>query len=92
LCQVEAAASTADSGFRLCVFVLCPDGTSLPACAAGNLTTSPVGLVGCCTTAPGQVIADHECVGTVTDDDSADVYVRIDQASACVDYTVDYHF
>jgi hypothetical protein len=92
LCTVNAMATTEDSGFRLCLFPSCNAATTLNGCTQGNLEVSPTGIQGCCTTAPGTVEADHDCTGTPTDDDSAHIFLRIDEATACTTYTVDYHF
>lgn len=89
---VNATAKTDDSGFRLCLFVSCDAGTTLNGCSQGNVDQSPTGIPGCCTTGPGTVEVDHDCGGTTTDDDSAHVFIRVDQANACTSYTVDYHF
>lgn len=92
LCQVNATAKTADSGFRLCLFVSCDAGTKLNGCTQGTVDQSPTGIPGCCVTAPGTVEANHDCGGTVTDNDSAHVFLRVDQATACTPYAIDYHF
>lgn len=91
-CQVNAVAKTDDSGFRLCLFPSCAASTVLQGCKTGTVETIDGGLKGCCITAPGSVEAQHDCTGTPTDNDSAEVFVRVDQANACVDYSVDYHF
>lgn len=90
-CQVNATATTADSGFRLCVFVQCEGGatTELDSCTSGTLTDGPNGYKGCCTTAPGSAEAAHNCSGL---DESAGVYIRIDEATACTPYVVDFHY
>ncbi len=91
--QVDPSAKTGQSGFRLCVFTSCSTGTTDSfKCTAGTQVTSPGGLDGCCATAPAEVRSDHDCKGSLTDDDSAEVLIRIDQANACVDYLVDFHF
>lgn len=92
LCTVNAAARTTDTGFRLCVFPSCAAATTLNGCKKGALVTVAGGLQGCCVQAPGEVEADHDCTASTTDDDSAEVFVRIDEASECTPYAVDYHF
>ncbi|MBX3129457.1 MAG: hypothetical protein KF718_22250 [Polyangiaceae bacterium] len=92
LCTVNAAARTTDTGFRLCLFPSCPAATKLNGCKKGALVTVAGGLQGCCVQAPGEVEADHDCTASTTDDDSAEVFVRIDEASECAPYAVDYHF
>jgi hypothetical protein len=91
-CQVNASVSTEDSGYRLCLFTQCADGaqTTLIACHEGSTQEAgPSGYQGCCVTAPGTVEVEHDCPGL---DESAGVYIRIDEANACVDYSVDYHY
>ncbi len=91
-CTVNASASTQDTGFRLCVFAACANGTSLRGCTQGAVAMSMVGFPGCCVDAPGTVELDHDCIASINDDDTADVYVRVDGAATCTSYTVDYHF
>ena len=91
-CQVNAAAKTDDSGFKLCIFPSCPAATVLQGCKSGTVESIQGGLKGCCITAPGEVEADHDCTGTPTDNDSAEVFVRVTEANACTTYTIDYHF
>ncbi len=93
LCTVNAVATSKDTGFRLCAFVACDkSATNFKGCVQGTVATSPNALPGCCTTAPGTVEINHDCTSSVTDDDSATIFVRLDQATACTPYTVDYHF
>jgi hypothetical protein len=92
LCVVDVGAKTEDSGFRLCVFASCKAGaTSFGSCTGGTQEEID-GVTGCCTTAPGEVEIDYDCTGTPTDNDSATGIVRVDSATACTPYTVDYHF
>ena len=92
-CSVDATVSTKDSGYRLCAFVACDlAATQFKGCDQGTHTKSPNGLDGCCVDAPGTVTLNHHCTSSVSNDDSATVYIRVDQASSCVPYTVDYHF
>ena len=92
-CQVDPTASTQDSGYRLCAFVACDlAATNFLGCDQGTHEKSPDGLDGCCVDAPGTVTVNHDCTSSVSDDDSATVYIRVDQATACTPYTVDYHF
>lgn len=94
-CVVDATASTKSAGVRLCVFVSCASGTTeLKSCKKGTKETSPGGVLGCCTSGPGEVQVEHGCplVGT---SDSADVYMRVDapgSGSMCTAYDVSYHF
>ncbi len=86
------AAKTADGGFRICQFAACKNGTNDVTCRQGIAAMSPNGIRGCCAMAPGEVQSDHDCPASPTDDDSATVWVRIDMATACTSYSVDYHF
>jgi len=92
LCQVDPAAKTKDSGFRLCLFVKCVEGATKVSACPGGLAVDTSGAPGCCTYAPGEVKIDYDCSGSIKDDDSARVVVRIDKATACTPYSVDYHF
>ena len=91
-CLVNAVAATTDPGFRLCLFAACAGGaqTTIKSCKAGVITSGPNGMQGCCATAPGNVELDFDCPG-LTDDDSADVWMRVDDATACTGYAVSYH-
>lgn len=91
-CQVNATAKTAEAGFRICIFPSCAAATKLLGCTKGTMITSPNGIQGCCADAPGEVEAKHDCTGNPTDNDSAEVFVRLDNATACTSYSVDYHF
>ncbi len=93
ICQVDVTADTPDSGFRLCAFVACDVSTTQNVtCTTGTPATSPIGQKGCCIDAPGTLEVAHDCGSSATDDDSATVYLRVDQATMCTDYLVDYHF
>lgn len=90
----QADASTTDTGYRLCVFVACTGGraTTLNSCTAGIQASGPDGMVGCCST-NGEASPDHTCAGGgIGGDDSAQVYIRIDGATACEPYTINWHF
>lgn len=92
ICFVNPTASTDDSGFRLCLFAACKNGTDFISCPSGSAAMSPNQIPGCCTDAPGMVEIDYDCSGSVTDDDSADITIRVDEASACTAYSVTYSF
>lgn len=92
-CKVDPMVSTLDQGYRLCAFVACDiSATHFIGCNQGTHATSPNGLNGCCVAAPGTVELNYNCTSTATYTDSATIYLRVDQASACVPYTVNYHF
>lgn len=85
----QADASTTDKGYRLCVFVSCLSGTTtVSSCTQGILASGPQGLQGCCSN-NGEASPYHSCSGS---DDSAQVYIRLDGATACQAYTVNWHF
>jgi len=93
LCIVDPTVSTQDSGYRLCAFVACDlSATHFLGCKQGTHAKSPSGLDGCCVDAPGTVKINQDCTSSVSDDDSATVYIRVDEATTCTPYTVDYHF
>ena len=76
---------------RICKFVQC-DGGGDPGltCPSGTTgATSPDGRTGCCSTQGFDM--DIDCPGS---DDNAVIYIRIDNpnASACIPYTVEYHY
>jgi hypothetical protein len=82
----------ATSGLRICKFFECDNGNEASvACSAGaELASSPGGLPGCCSLGPFDVQLD---CGGFTDDDTANVYLRIDSASEpCTDYVVQFEF
>jgi hypothetical protein len=92
-CSVDPTASTS-SGVRLCMYVACKGGaTELKGCTKGAPSKSPSGNVGCCADYAGAVALDFKCTLLGTDD-SADVYLKLDDPSAttCKPYTVAYHF
>lgn len=92
-CSVDPTVSTQDSGYRLCEFVACDvSATTFISCDQGTHEKSPDGLDGCCVDAPGTAVLDYHCTSSVTNDDSATIYIRVDQAATCTPYTVDYHF
>lgn len=84
---------TASDGLRLCKFLECPDGiesTEITCPVGADLAQSPSGRPGCCSDATF-MMPDFNCNGGT--DDSAQVYIRIDNAGAqCVDWSVSYEF
>jgi hypothetical protein len=94
LCTVDPTAKTGDS-VNVCVFVACLHGaTRVNGCSSGSTPmASQAGLHGCCFDGPGETTVDFTCT-LVGSDDSADVYMRVEDpsASSCQRYDVDYHF
>lgn len=92
-CSVNPYAKTDDAGFRLCMWAQCADGktTTIKKCGNGTATDGPGGLKGCCAQAPVELEIEHDCPG-ITDNDSGAIYMQVDQATACVTYSIDYHF
>ena len=93
-CVVDATASAASAGIRVCVFARCNDGsTAFKSCKKGTAITLSSGEQGCCGEGGASAEVEHSCtlVGT---DDSATVSMRVDApgATACTPYKVDYHF
>jgi len=82
----------ADGTLRLCVFAECDQGEADVECQNGDPATSPAGFPGCCTEPDGDVLGQLNC--TTTEDESALVYVRVDQGGAgvCTGYTLGYSF
>jgi hypothetical protein len=80
----------ADQGVRMCAFVDCDQGNADLKCATTATGMDlPDGLPGCCTTS-GALNFDLNCMNSMSE--SANVYVRLDEASAdaCVAYNVTY--
>ncbi|MBK7581752.1 MAG: hypothetical protein IPI67_16280 [Myxococcales bacterium] len=92
LCSVNAEAQTKDVGFRLCLFVGCKVGATKVTACPGGLAADTQGAPGCCVQAPGIAKITYDCTGSPSDDDSARITVRVDEASVCTPYVVDYHF
>lgn len=93
-CAVDATVSTRTSGLRLCVFARCATGaTTYKGCRDGEKTVLGADT-GCC--GVDLVSLQHACGGTSggTTDDTADVYVRVEapSATACLPYSVGYHY
>jgi hypothetical protein len=92
-CSVDPTVSTTQS-VKLCVFVACLHGpTEVKGCTDSTPTLSDEGLHGCCTDGPGDAVVDFTCT-LVGSDDSADVYIRVEDpsASSCEHYDVAYHY
>ncbi|MBL8942834.1 MAG: hypothetical protein JNK45_06800 [Myxococcales bacterium] len=83
----------ADGGLRLCKFLECPSGiadTEVTCPDGSDLAQSPGGRPGCCGAA-SIAMPDFNCAGTT--DDSAQVYIRVDNAALqCVQYTISYEY
>ncbi len=82
---------TASDTVRMCVFVECDQGNNQFMCPMGTMMQmSPDGLPGCCGMGTMEFVLN--CQGT--GNESANVFVRLDQApaDACVDYSVEYSY
>ena len=81
----------ADTEYRICKFVECDDGSpNYITCPEGTSPeTSPDGRQGCCSLQAFELSPDCESWT-----DSAKVYVRLDAppSSACVHYTLSFHY
>lgn len=93
-CFVDPTRSlVVDGSLRLCKFIECDSELDYLMCPSSTTEAmSPEGRSGCCDTAGFSLInnEDYACSGL---DDSATVYLRVDQGGAtCIDYTIDYHF
>lgn len=84
---------SSEGGIRICKFLQCKVGDTEFDCPAGTSTAQEDGVDGCCGTSDFD-LADLNCTGTL--DDSANVFIRLDQpgatAATCNVYTlsVDY--
>lgn len=89
---VDPTRSNFPSGqLRLCLFAECVNGSAIDiACIDGSTAaTSPDGRPGCCKDGPFS-LSTFDCV---SEDDDTRVYIRVDQpASACLDYSILYHY
>lgn len=93
--QSDPTAKTLDTGIRLCIFTQCDTETNDFKCTSMNAQFEKTanGLQGCCVEGPGEVSSDHDCAGSATDDDSADVFIRVEAIdNVCTNYSVDFHF
>ncbi len=93
-CSVNpyAFSNAVNVGARVCAFADCGGTTEFKSCKQGAADFSPSGRPGCCTTSGSAVELEINCPGTT--EDSAMIYIRIDQpnANACIPYTLDYHY
>ncbi len=82
-----------ESGIRICKFLECKVGNTEFDCPPGTSTAQHDGRDGCCGTTDFD-LADLNCTGTL--DDSANVYIRLDQPGAtdatCNAYTLSVDF
>lgn len=82
---------TAGEPVRLCVFVECDQGQNDFDCPMGTQANdSPDNRPGCCS--DGDIVFGLNCMGTMNE--TADFFVRVDQApaNACVEYSVEFDF
>jgi len=79
---------------RICKYMQCPDNDENFDCPGGSIDdTSPDGRKGCCGTVGFEV--DFKCGSSSLNDDSADVWIRVDDPTGqveCASYTLLYHF
>jgi hypothetical protein len=85
-CYVDPTAETG-ARVRICVFANCP-GANVTCKEQSTPATSPAGYKGCCKDQGGKVVADLTC----SSGDNADVYIRLDRATECTSYVVNYHY
>jgi hypothetical protein len=88
-CVVDPArVLTADGPVRLCKFAECTNGAATVTCQDGSTAaTSPDAREGCCHDTGFSM--DVDCPGM---DDDAAIYLRVDQAAACVTYSLTVHY
>lgn len=79
---------------RICKYMQCPDNDENFDCPGGTIDdTSPDGRKGCCGTTGFEI--DFICGSSSLNDDSADVWMRVDDPTGqveCATYTLAYHF
>lgn len=87
-CFVDPAV-TLDVNARVCMYFTC-NGITVSCKGSSTPDNSGPGP-GCCNSNGGSLVATPNCSGL---DDSATVYIRVDQSSKnqCVDYSIDFHF
>lgn len=94
-CSLDTDFEGETAGTELCVFLRCKNSTMNPVtgCAQGTLSTSDIGMKGCCAAAPGKAVPEWDCSG-ITDNDSADIFIRVRQIGGdkCLPYKVKYRF
>lgn len=94
-CSLDTDFEGETAGTELCVFARCKNSTidAVSGCSAGTLTTSDIGMKGCCAAAPGRALPDWDCSG-LTDDDSADFVLRVRQpgGNQCLPYKFRYRY
>jgi hypothetical protein len=82
-----------EGSLRICKFAECLNGlenTELTCPPGTQSATSPAGRPGCCGSS-GFKMGVFDCAGTIND--SANVYIRIDQGvPQCTQYTLNYHY
>jgi hypothetical protein len=80
-CHLDTDFSIEAAGAELCVFVRCKSSTADPVtgCDGGTLSTSELGMRGCCATAAdasaARAVPKWDCSG-ITDNDSSDFFLR----------------
>ncbi|MDC0668621.1 hypothetical protein [Nannocystis radixulma] len=85
----------ADQEIRLCVFVECADGNTVPfTCVDSIYDESPDGRPGCCDTGVSALVSIDLYCGNDGGDESAYIFMRVDRGhpDECVPYDIDYHF
>jgi hypothetical protein len=91
----DPAAKIDAGGLKLCIFTACDTETKEHECTTTGsfYEENELGMKGCCIVNAGEVKSNHDCAGSATDDDSADMFIRVTtEGNICVDYTVDFHF
>lgn len=96
-CWLDTTFEAETKGTELCVFMRCKDSSidAVTGCAEGIPTEGEAGLKGCCAAAPGKAIPTWDCSSSWTDDDSADIHLRVRQVGGenkCVPYKVNYRY
>ena len=94
-CLIDADFEGQTAGTELCVYARCKNSTidAVTGCDQGVMSTSEIGMKGCCAAAPGRAVPKWDCEG-FTDNDSADFFFRVRQINGdkCLPYKLRYRF
>ena len=94
-CSLDTDFEAQTAGTELCVYARCKNSTvdAVTGCDQGVMSTSEIGMKGCCAAAPGRALPQWDCSG-LTDDDSADFFIRVRQLNGdkCLPYKVRYRY
>ncbi len=89
---INATIATPTAEVEVCMFAKCQKGVmNFMGCSGGIQTKNDIAMDGCCLTAPGTAVLNHNCTGTT--DDSLNTFIRVKGLkNVCIPYSVNYHF